>query len=282
MQILKTIEEVRAWRRNLPKEDKLALIPTMGNLHTGHLSLVYAAQKHARYSIVSIFVNGLQFGEGEDFSSYPRTFGDDCDKLHAAGVDAVFHPDEKELYPHGFASVQIDPPPIQNELCGAFRPGHFRGVTTIVCKLFNIIQPEIACFGMKDYQQLHIIRQMITDLNFSIKVISVEIARAGDGLALSSRNGYLSESERLEAPQLVLHLQKLCDAVLSGNCDFAALSRQMADLLEARGWKVDYVEIRDADTLASVDKYTTKIVALVAARIGTTRLIDNLTINLPD
>ncbi|MCS3804127.1 pantoate--beta-alanine ligase [Chromobacterium alkanivorans] len=273
MEIIRTVAEMRAWRR---QAGKLAFVPTMGNLHAGHLALVKAARERADKVAVSIFVNRLQFGQGEDFGAYPRTFDADCDKLRAAGVDALFFPDEQELYPRVRQDFNVEPPNIQNELCGAFRPGHFRGVATVVTKLFNIVQPDLACFGKKDFQQLHVIRAMVDDLNSPIEIVPVDTGRADDGLALSSRNGYLSAEERAEAPRLYRNLTRLQQRLQDGDNDYAALEQGARDDLAQAGWTVDYVEIRQADTLAVAHAGEKRLVVLAAARLGRTRLIDNI------
>lgn len=273
MEIIRTVAAMRAWRR---QAGKLAFVPTMGNLHTGHLALVKAAREHADKVVVSIFVNRLQFGQGEDFGAYPRTFDADCDKLRAAGVDALFFPEEQELYPRVRQDFNVEPPNIQNELCGAFRPGHFRGVATVVTKLFNIVQPDLACFGKKDFQQLHVIRAMVDDLNSPIEIVPVDTGRADDGLALSSRNGYLSAEERAEAPRLYRNLTRLQQRLQDGDNDYATLEQGARDDLAQAGWTVDYVEIRQADTLAVAHAGEKRLVVLAAARLGRTRLIDNI------
>lgn len=273
MEIIRTVAEMRAWRK---QAGKLAFVPTMGNLHEGHLKLVAAARARAEKVVVSIFVNRLQFGQGEDFDAYPRTFDADCAKLAAAGVDALFFPTERELYPRVRQDFNVEPPHIQDELCGAFRPGHFRGVATVVTKLFNIVQPDLACFGKKDYQQLHVIQAMIADLNSPIEIVPVDTGRAADGLALSSRNGYLSAEERAEAPRLYRNLSMIRDGLLSGSQDYAALENAAREDLAAAGWTVDYVEVRQADTLEIAHAGEKRLVALVAARLGKTRLIDNI------
>ena len=275
MNIINTITELRAWRRDA---GRIAFVPTMGNLHEGHLALVREAKKHAPRVVVSIFVNRLQFGQGEDFDSYPRTFEADCAKLRAAGVDVLFMPDERQLYPNIKQDYNIEPPHLQNELCGAYRPGHFRGVATVVTKLFNIVQPDVACFGKKDFQQLHVIKSMVTDLNLPIEIVPVDTGRAADGLALSSRNGYLSEAERAEAPRLYRELSRIRDALLDGDNDYAALESGAVDTLRRHGWTVDYVEIRQADTLELAHAGEKRLVVLAAARQGKTRLIDNIEI----
>lgn len=273
MEIIRTVAEMRAWRK---QAGKLAFVPTMGNLHEGHLKLVAAARERAEKVVVSIFVNRLQFGQGEDFDAYPRTFDADCAKLAAAGVDALFFPSERELYPRVRQDFNVEPPHIQNELCGVFRPGHFRGVATVVTKLFNIVQPDLACFGKKDYQQLHVIQAMIADLNSPIEIVPVDTGRAGDGLALSSRNGYLSAEERAEAPRLYRNLSMIRDGLMAGSQDYAALEQAARDDLAAAGWSVDYVEVRQADTLEIAHAGEKRLVVLAAARLGKTRLIDNI------
>ncbi|OHX14450.1 pantoate--beta-alanine ligase [Chromobacterium sphagni] len=273
MEIIRTVAEMRAWRK---LAGKLAFVPTMGNLHEGHLALVTAARGQADKVAVSIFVNRLQFGQGEDFDAYPRTFDADCDKLRAAGVDALFFPNERELYPRVKQDFNVEPPHIQDELCGAFRPGHFRGVATVVTKLFNIVQPDVACFGKKDFQQLHVIKAMVDDLNSPIEILPVDTGRAEDGLALSSRNGYLCAEERAEAPRLYRNLCALRDSLLAGSHDYAGLEAAASADLAAAGWVVDYVEVRQADTLEIAHAGEKRLVVLAAARLGRTRLIDNI------
>lgn len=276
MKILNTIAEMRALRR---ESASLAFVPTMGNLHEGHLSLVEIARQHADVVVVSIFVNRLQFGQGEDFERYPRTFQADCDKLRAAGCDAVFAPDEHELYPQP-QQYFIEPPPIANELCGAHRAGHFRGVTTVVNKLFNIVQPDVAVFGKKDFQQITILRQMVEQLAMPITIIPGETGRAEDGLALSSRNGYLSEVERAEAPRIYRNLARIRSAIEQGRRDFQTLETEAVADLNAHGWQVDYVEVRNALSLLSAQVADKRLVVLAAAKLGKTRLIDNLEFTL--
>jgi len=277
MQIIHTIKELREWRKTA---GKVAFVPTMGNLHEGHLALVREAKKRADNVVVSIFVNRLQFGQGEDFDKYPRTLQQDADKLAGEGVAVVFAPDEKELYPNVEQRFNVEPPHLQNELCGKFRPGHFRGVATVVTKLFNIVQPDTACFGKKDYQQLVIIKGFVEDLNFNIEIVPVDTGRASDGLALSSRNQYLSEAERAEAPRLYQELQNIAAALKNGNLDYAQLEAECIRRLTNAGWVVDYVEIRHAYSLAVAHVGDKELVVLAAARLGTTRLIDNLEVAL--
>ena len=277
MKIIHTIQELRDWRR---EAGSVAFVPTMGNLHEGHLALVREAAKRADQVVVSIFVNRLQFGQGEDFDRYPRTLEQDAAKLAGEGVAVLFAPSEQELYPNVAQQYNVEPPNLQNELCGAFRPGHFRGVATVVAKLFNIVEPDYACFGKKDYQQLVILQGMAADLNFGVEIVPVDIGRAADGLALSSRNQYLSEAERKQAPQLYRELQAVARAVENGNRDYAALEQQAAANLKQAGWQVDYVEIRHADNLQVAHVGDSELVVLAAARLGNTRLIDNIEIYL--
>ena len=276
MDIIRTISDLRAWRKTA---GRLALVPTMGNLHEGHLALVHEAKKRAERVVVSIFVNRIQFGQGEDFDSYPRTFEADRARLEQAGVDALFLPDERELYPRIRQDYNVEPPHIQNELCGAFRPGHFRGVATVVSKLFNIVQPDVACFGKKDFQQLHVIKSMVEDLNIPVEIVPVDTGRADDGLALSSRNGYLSAAERAEAPRLQRELARIRASLIAGANDYAGLEQAARATLEQHGWQVDYVEIRQADTLELAHAGEKRLVVLAAARQGKTRLIDNIEIH---
>ena len=277
MKIIHTIQELRDWRR---ETGSVAFVPTMGNLHEGHLALVREAAKRADQVVVSIFVNRLQFGQGEDFDRYPRTLEQDAAKLAGEGVAVLFAPSEQELYPRVAQQYNVEPPNLQNELCGTFRPGHFRGVATVVAKLFNIVEPDYACFGKKDYQQLVILQGMAADLNFRVEIVPVDIGRAADGLALSSRNQYLSEAERKQAPQLYRELQAIARAVENGNRDYAALEQQAAANLKQAGWQVDYVEIRHAGNLQVAHVGDSELVVLAAARLGNTRLIDNIEIRL--
>lgn len=278
MQIIHTVQELRAWRKNA---GTVAFVPTMGNLHEGHLALVREAKKRADNVVVSIFINRLQFGQGEDFDKYPRTLQQDADKLAAEGIAVVFAPDEKELYPNVEQRYNVEPPHLQNELCGKFRPGHFRGVATVVSKLFNIVLPDVACFGKKDYQQLAVIKGLTEDLNFDVEIVPVDTGRAEDGLALSSRNQYLSAAERAEAPRLYRELKAVAESLAQGGLDYAGLEKRAAQSLTEHGWTVDYVEIRHADTLEVARTGDRKLVVLAAARLGATRLIDNVEIKLP-
>ncbi|HEY7239788.1 MAG TPA: pantoate--beta-alanine ligase [Burkholderiales bacterium] len=245
----------------------LALVPTMGNLHAGHVSLVRLARRHARAVAVSIFVNRLQFAPSEDFDRYPRTFDDDRRLLETEGVELVFAPGEHVLYPQA-QSVIVHPGPLGEELEGRFRPGFFDGVSTVVLKLFNAVQPAAAVFGKKDYQQLVVVREMVRQLDLPIEIVAGETEREPDGLAMSSRNAYLSAAERLEAPRL----HRVLQAVSSGK----ATSRQAFDELAAAGWRPDYVEVRRRVDLGAPKAGEHELVVLGAARLGATRLIDNL------
>lgn len=277
MQIIHTVKELREWRKTA---GRVAFVPTMGNLHEGHLALVREAKKRADNVVVSIFVNRLQFGQGEDFDKYPRTLEQDAAKLEGEGVAVVFAPDEKELYPNVEQRYNVEPPNLQNELCGRFRLGHFRGVATVVTKLFNIVQPDAACFGKKDYQQLAIIKGFAEDLNFNVEIVPVDTGRASDGLALSSRNQYLNENERAEAPRLFRELNKIAEALRGGNLAYAELEQTAIRNLTAAGWTVNYVEIRHAESLAVAHAGDKDLVVLAAARLGGTRLIDNVEVSL--
>ncbi|MFD1261857.1 pantoate--beta-alanine ligase [Entomomonas asaccharolytica] len=276
MQLLHTIKELRTWRKD---KGFIGFVPTMGNLHDGHLQLVKEAKKLTDYVVVSIFVNPIQFGEGEDFDSYPRTLDQDMEKLVEAGVSVVFAPEVKELYPIP-QTVFIEPSTIQNELCGITRPGHFRGAATVVNKLFNIVQPNIACFGKKDYQQLFIIKEMVANLNMPVQIIGVNTGRAKDGLALSSRNGYLTDAERLQAPTLYQTLTGLQQAIKAGSNHYQNLLADAKQKLNDSGWQVEYIELRNANTLQAAKPEDKNLVILAAARLGKTRLIDNIEITL--
>lgn len=277
MQTLYTIESLRAWRKTA---GRVAFVPTMGNLHDGHLALVREAAKRGDKVVVSIFVNRLQFGQGEDFDRYPRTLAADAEKLARAGVAVLFAPDERELYPNVAQQYNVEPPNLQNELCGAFRPGHFRGVCTVVAKLFGIVAPDVACFGKKDYQQLMMIRAMVADLNMNVAIVGVDTGRADDGLALSSRNQYLTAAEREQAPQLYRELQAIAQALHAGERDYVALEEAAKARLNAAGWQSDYVEIRQAETLAVPHLGDKNLVVLAAGRLGQSRLLDNIEVHL--
>ena len=274
MQQLKSLEELRVWRNQV--KGTVALVPTMGNLHEGHLKLVDVAKQHAQHVVVSIFVNPMQFGANEDLDSYPRTFEADCLALAERGTAAVFAPTVADVYPRGLQQQTfIEVPGVSDILCGASRPGHFRGVATIVAKLFNMVQPDCAIFGEKDYQQLQVIRLMTRDLSLPVEVIGMATERAPDGLALSSRNGYLSAQQRQVAPVIYQALQQLSQAVKSGSADSTALSKAK-NTIEAAGLKLDYLELRRRSDLAHATAQDNELVILVAAFLGKTRLIDNL------
>jgi pantoate--beta-alanine ligase len=273
MQIHDTISSLRASRKSA---HRIALVPTMGNLHEGHIALMKQAREHADTVIASIFVNRLQFRPGEDFEKYPRTFPADCEKLEAAGVDHLFAPTEKEMYPQPQGYYVLPPSAQADILDGEFRPGHFTGVATVVMKLFQIAQPDVALFGKKDYQQLMVIRNMVSELNLPIEVIAGETIRATDGLALSSRNGYLTENEREEAPFLFETLNKVAKKIRDGNRDFPLLERDSSEQLRSRNWVPDYVAIRKKTDLQLPTSHESGLVILAAARLGSTRLIDNL------
>ncbi len=272
MQIHSRITDLRG---ALANRGRIVFVPTMGNLHAGHISLMEQARQHGDTVVASIFVNRLQFGPNEDFDKYPRTFQADCDKLVAAGVDVLFAPTEADLYPEP-QEYFVEPPGIQNILDGEFRPGHFRGVATVVTKLFNCVQPQAALFGKKDYQQLMVIRNMTRQLLLPIDIVGGETVRAEDGLALSSRNGYLSAAERAEAPRLYRLLNEIRDAVRNGNRDFAALEQAAVAELNAQGWKTDYISVRRQADLAVATTDDAALVIVAASRLGTTRLIDNI------
>jgi pantoate--beta-alanine ligase len=273
------ISSVVALRERLGRESGVAFVPTMGNLHEGHLDLVRIAKQHAQCVVVSIFVNPLQFGANEDFGKYPRTLQADCDKLEACGVSVVFAPTEADLYPHP-QQITVEPPAIAQELCGAFRPGHFRGVATVVLKLFNIVQPQVAVFGKKDYQQLNVIRQMVEQLNVPVTVIGAETMRAADGLALSSRNQYLTDAERTEAIFMYQTLREIKNTLEKGIKEYVRLEENAVRALVSHGWQVDYVAIRSQNTLLMPESGENRLVVLAAAKLGKTRLIDNLEVCL--
>lgn len=272
MQIFSAIADLRAALRGRPR---VVFVPTMGNLHEGHISLMTQARAHGETVVASIFVNRLQFGPREDFDKYPRTFQADCDKLEKAGVDILFAPAETDLYPEP-QQYLVEPPEIQNLLEGEFRPGHFRGVATVVLKLFNCVQPQAALFGKKDYQQLMVLRSMARQLALPIEIIGGETVRAEDGLALSSRNGYLSASERAEAPRLYRELCRLRDALAENRTPIGQLERNLQETLDAHGWKTDYVAVRRQSDLMPPANGDQSLVVLAAARLGATRLIDNM------
>jgi pantoate--beta-alanine ligase len=275
MQLIHSVNELRAC---LASKASIAFVPTMGNLHEGHIDLVRQARAHAEFVVVSIFVNPLQFGPNEDFDKYPRTLDADCAKLDGL-ADVVFAPAVNEMYPQQ-QTVFVEPPPIADELCGAARPGHFRGMATVVLKLLNIVQPQVALFGKKDYQQLHIIRQMVAQMNLPVRIIGGETVRAADGLALSSRNQYLSAAERTEAIFLQQMLAGMRRDIAGGLRDYSKAEADAAAVLSARGWQVDYVSVRNRSSLAHPAAGDRELVIVAAARQGSTRLLDNLEVDI--
>ena len=273
MEIHPTIAGLRA---ALNGRGRIALVPTMGNLHDGHIALMRQAQQLADTVVATIFVNRLQFRPDDDFEKYPRTLAADCQKLEAAGVSHLFAPGEAEIYPQP-QEYRVEPPPSQaGILDGEFRPGHFRGVATVVLKLLNIVKPQIALFGKKDYQQLMVIRTMAHQFNLDIEIMAGETVRAPDGLALSSRNGYLSPAERAEAPRLQRLLAGVRRAILAGERDFARLEQEAMAELRASGWIPNYIAVRKKIDLQLPAAHDSELVVLGAALLGSTRLIDNL------
>lgn len=277
---MEVIHNIAQLRERLGREPRVGCVPTMGNIHGGHLRLVGLAREQTPFVVTTIFVNRLQFGQGEDFDKYPRTFEDDCEKLERAGCDVVFHPSEQEMYPEPQVFV-VDPPPIANKLEGRFRHGHFRGVATVVLKLFNMVQPQVAVFGKKDYQQLMIVRRMVDQLALPVQIVGAETVRAPDGLALSSRNRYLSPEQRQEAPRLHQALTEVKHAVENGDRNFEAIEFAADAALARYGWHVDYVVVRSRKTLMAPEPGERELVTLGAAKLGATRLIDNLEILAP-
>ncbi len=276
------IHTVASLRERLKPEGSVALVPTMGSLHAGHINLAHAARGRVGAQgcvVVSIFVNRLQFGPKEDFGRYPRTLTADCAQCRDAGVNVVFAPDENEVYPEPQTYI-VDPPEIQNILEGSVRPGHYRGVSTVVLKLFNMVQPHLAVFGKKDYQQCRVLDNMVRQFNLPIEMVLAETVRADDGLALSSRNAYLSITERDQAPQLHLLLRRIQTALLAGERDYSTLEADAMSALSTNGWQADYVAIRRQRDLLQPALDERLLVVLAAARIGTTRLIDNLEVSL--
>lgn len=282
MQTIKLIPELRpriaAWRR---AGLSVGLVPTMGNLHAGHLALVRDALARADRVVTSIFVNPLQFGPAEDLDAYPRTLERDAELLTQAGNHCLFAPDEAEVYPNGRdGQTFVEVPGLSDTLCGASRPGHFRGVATVVAKLFNMVQPDVAVFGAKDYQQLLVIRRMAAELDLPVEVVAHPIVREPDGLAMSSRNAYLTADERAQAPLLQAQLQRLADALRAGEAP-ADAEWDAARALAASGFKPDYVSVRRRADLEHVRPGDQSLIVLAAAYLGKARLIDNLEIDLP-
>ena len=282
MLIIETLPLLRQQIRRLRMEGKrVALVPTMGNLHDGHMKLVDEAKARADVVVVSIFVNPMQFDRPEDLVRYPRTLQEDCEKLNKRKVDLVFAPSVKEIYPNGTEThTYVDVPGLSTMLEGASRPGHFRGVSTIVSKLFNLVQPDIACFGEKDFQQLALIRKMVADMGFDIEIVGVPIMRAKDGLALSSRNSYLTAEQRKIAPGLYKVLSSIADKLQAGERDLDEIIAIAGQELNEKGFRSDDIQIRDADTLLEVSENSKRAVILVAAWLGDARLIDNKLVEL--
>ncbi|EPC3047285.1 pantoate--beta-alanine ligase [Escherichia coli] len=282
MLIIETLPLLRQQIRRLRMEGKrVALVPTMGNLHDGHMKLVDEAKARADVVVVSIFVNPMQFDRPEDLVRYPRTLQEDCEKLNKRKVDLVFAPSVKEIYPNGTEThTYVDVPGLSTMLEGASRPGHFRGVSTIVSKLFNLVQPDIACFGEKDFQQLALIRKMVADMGFDIEIVGVPIMRAKDCLALSSRNGYLTAEQRKIAPGLYKVLSSIADKLQAGERDLDEIIAIAGQELNEKGFRADDIQIRDADTLLEVSENSKRAVILVAAWLGDARLIDNKMVEL--
>jgi pantoate--beta-alanine ligase len=280
--IIETLPLLRQQIRRLRMEGKrVALVPTMGNLHDGHMKLVDEAKARADVVVVSIFVNPMQFDRPEDLARYPRTLQEDCEKLNKRKVDLVFAPSVKEIYPNGTEThTYVDVPGLSTMLEGASRPGHFRGVSTIVSKLFNLVQPDIACFGEKDFQQLALIRKMVADMGFDIEIVGVPIMRAKDGLALSSRNGYLTAEQRKIAPGLYKVLSSIADKLQAGERDLDEIIAIAGQELNEKGFRSDDIQIRDADTLLEISENSKRAVILVAAWLGDARLIDNKIVEL--
>ena len=293
MQIINTVAKLReTLKSQINIGQKVGFVPTMGNLHAGHIALVTQAKQHAKCVVVSIFVNPLQFSPNEDLANYPRTLEADCEKLKAAGCDIVFTPSVAEMYADFDGknlnqSMTIEPPPIANVLCGATRLSHFAGVATVVMKLFNIVQPQCAVFGKKDFQQLFIIKEMVRQFNLPIEIIAGETVREASGLALSSRNGYLTIEQKVQASQLNSALQGIVNQAKNGNKDFVQLEQQTTETLTNLGWDVDYVSIRSSATLQPASQLDKHLIVLGAAKInnktaGKTRLIDNIELCITD
>ncbi|UEO18681.1 pantoate--beta-alanine ligase [Escherichia coli] len=282
MLIIETLPLLRQQILRLRMEGKrVALVPTMGNLHDSNMKLVDEAKARADVVVVSIFVNPMQFDRPEDLARYPRTLQEDCEKLNKRKVDLVFAPSVKEIYPNGTEThTYVDVPGLSTMLEGASRPGHFRGVSTIVSKLFNLVQPDIACFGEKDFQQLALIRKMVADMGFDIEIVGVPIMRAKDGLALSSRNGYLTAEQRKIAPGLYKVLSSIADKLQAGERDLDEIITIAGQELNEKGFRADDIQIRDADTLLEVSETSKRAVILVAAWLGDARLIDNKMVEL--
>ena len=267
-------EHVARWHQD---KQRVVFVPTMGNLHAGHVSLIEAARKHGQRFVASIFVNPMQFGPNEDFAHYPRTPAQDASMLAEAGCNLMFMPEVGEIYPNGSANAtRVEVPGISTILCGEFRPGHFEGVATVVAKLFNIVDPDVAIFGEKDFQQLTVIRRMVADLCLRVEIIGAPTVRESDGLAMSSRNQYLDAEQRQLAPAIYRQLQQAVRSLQSGARDFAAIEATGRAALDGAGFRTDYFSVRDARSLAPAQPDTRHFVVLTAARLGKARLIDNI------
>ena len=267
-------ERVRAWRR---AGERVVFVPTMGNLHAGHVSLIEAARRHGERFVASIFVNPMQFGPNEDFAHYPRTPREDERMLSAAGCDLMFMPDVAEIYPHGSErAARVEVPGLSRVLEGEFRPGHMEGVSTVVAKLFHIVEPDVAVFGEKDYQQLTVIRRMVVELCMGVEIVGAPTMRDTDGLALSSRNQYLTPAERKVAPVIFATLEAAAGRLRAGDAQFSSIERTGFQALESAGLRPDYFSVRRADDLTAPSPETRALVVLAAARLGKARLIDNV------
>jgi pantoate--beta-alanine ligase len=282
MQVIQDPQFLRQEITKLKQQgEMIGFVPTMGNLHQGHLTLVNTSQQHANISVVSIFVNPMQFNNADDLANYPKTLAEDCEKLAQAGVDIVFTPSASVIYPNGLnTQTFVEVPGVSDCLEGELRPGHFRGVSTIVTKLFNLVQPDIACFGEKDFQQLCVIKQMVADLAMPISIIAVPTVRETSGLALSSRNGKLTAEQKSIAPILATVMNDLARQVQHAPQNIPALIRAASEKLEQSGFKTDKIHVVDPLTLSSITSSSQQAVVLMAAFLGTTRLIDNIMVNL--
>ena len=284
MNTVKTVRELRAAVARARSEGKrIGFVPTMGNLHSGHVALVAKASQRVDFVVASIFVNPLQFGPSEDLDKYPRTLAADQEKLLQAGCHLLFAPTVEEMYPDGMGvQTRVSVPQLSEGLCGASRPGHFEGVATVVAKMFNMVQPDLAVFGQKDFQQLAVIRSLVRDLNMPIQIIGEPTVRAADGLALSSRNGYLTEEQRAQAPALYRTLTSMAEAISKGERDYEQLVRSGLEQISTAGFRPDYLEVRHALNLRPATADDRDVVILAAAYLGATRLIDNLHLNLDE
>ncbi len=273
-------QQIRRWRK---EGKRIALVPTMGNLHDGHMKLVDEARERADVVVVSIFVNPMQFDRPDDLARYPRTLQQDSEKLNKRRVDVVFAPTPQEVYPKGMeGQTFVEVPELSTILEGASRPGHFRGVSTVVSKLFNLVQPDVACFGEKDFQQLALIRKMVADMGYDIDIVGVPTVRAKDGLALSSRNGYLTSGQRKIAPGLHQVMQEIASKLRAGERDCEEILTIAAQALNDKGFRADDLQIRDADSLLALTPESQRAVILMAAWLGEARLIDNMQVTLTE